>query len=374
MRTLPFVALIIVIGSALVVTTGGCGGGGAVVPGGETVIAGPSDADFVGGYFWQLWTGSPAANNASQWGIVTADGAGSINAGLIEQNAVGALAGPFGIGPLPYTVDASGRLEIDMGGSTLAGGITEDGAIAAVTQITPGNNPTVAILPRGQGVYNDASLNGEYHLCSFWWNGGGELARWGGTVTFDGVGGGFNYSAGLNNNGFITPPGPPMGWGAYSVGPAGRVTWNHPIAWVSGGIGLGGDLIVFSGSTQATDLQILTILIRKGAGLNNATLSGSYNLVLLGAGNAPPPRYTTSMGTVEADGAGQMVVGPTTSNTDGAIAENAGGAMIPYAVGPDGTLTASGNLLGGVSPDGRCAVFSGGNTGGSSPQIWFLYR
>lgn len=376
MRSFIVVLFLLVAGPALMLVTGGCGSGGGGAPmGGGTVIAGPSNADFVGGYFWQLWAGNPAGpTNTSQWGIVTADGAGLVSSGLIAQNSAGVLVGPFASPPLPYSVDSNSRLEITIGGGTLAGAITEDGALAAVTQITPGLNPTLAILPRGEGVYNAASLDGEYHLCSFWWGGAGELSRWDGTVTFDGVGGAFNYSAGVNNNGAIIPPQPPMAWGAYAVGPAGVVTWNNPLAFMSGGIAFGGDLIVLSGTTQANDLQVMTILIKKGAGLGNATMSGTYNTVTLAASNAPPPRYQTTVGTMVVDGLGQMTIGDATANADGAVAQQPGGAVLPYTIDPDGSLSVIGGLLqGGVSANGRYAVVAG-STAGGIPQIWFMFR
>ncbi len=382
MRTFIIILMLVVAAPAMMITTGGCGGGGTPAPmgGGGTVISGPSDADFFGGYFWQFLSCNPGIPECtSQWGIMTADGAGSINAGAIAQNQAGVVTGPVGIPPLPYTVNPDGTIELTIGPSTLNGGITEDGAIMAVAQNTPGFHPTIAIMPRGVGVYNDASLNGEYHYCAFWFNGasGNEVAHWGGTVTFDGVGGAFNYSAGSTNvNGAVAPPQPPMNYGAYNVAANGLVEWFHPGSWMTGGLGFGGDLMVLTGSTNAgEDRQRVEVLIRKGAGLSDASLSGTYRCIVIGADDAPPPRYFSYTGTVTFDGAGGYLLGEGQVNRDGVILpQPAAGAPSPYSVSADGTLEVNGTLFqGGVSPDGRVAVWSGPNVAGN-PQLWFCFK
>ncbi len=377
MRTFTLILMLVLAAPALILTTGGCGGSDGAAPSGGMVIAANPNESFFGGYFWQLWNGEAVGpTNRTQWGIVTADGAGLINAGVVVQNEAGVLTGPGPIPQLPYSVSEDGDIDITVGVGTLSGGITEDGSVLAVAQATAGLNPALAIVPRGLGVYNNASLNGEYHYCTFWHDGAGnnDIANWG-TVTFNGAGGAFDYAAGINIAGVIFPPGAPAAWGVYNVEPNGRMTWGHPTTSVSGGIGLGGDLIVLTGSSMASNLQRLEILIRKGAGLNDATFSGTYHTVVLEADPAFPPRYQTRVSRTTADGAGMLTLGDEAVNTDGVTSTNAyAGIGLPYSVGADGTLQLIGGILqGGVSPDGRVAVLAG-NTGGGHPQIWFFFR
>ena len=150
---------------------------------------------------------------------------------------------------------------------------------------------------------------------------------------------------------------------------------------VVGGVLEGGDLIVFAGSSQATNIQLIGVLIRQSTTASLATLSGPYH-DLARFGRAPAaapgttPHWISSTGVANADGAGLLSFGAASINSDGMITTSpGGGSPADYAVAATGALSVqAGGFLGAVSPTGDFAVFAGATGTGGPPQFWFLLR
>jgi cysteine-rich repeat protein len=340
----------------------------------------PPAALFNGTYFYQAFAGNfPVPAGYSWWGDLTADGVSEITGGTLGSNdGVGGISS----GPVPalsYTVDAARRMTWPVGGPfNVQGGIATDGSVATLSSIGALGWPGLSILVRRGGTFDQASLNDTYHLNGFCSNLSADASYWG-TVTFDGLGGA-SGTLSANNNGFVTPVPAVLPPQTYTVAADGTTTYafSAPIA-TEGGILLGGDLVVLTGSTVAGP-ACLFVLIRQSTAASASTLSGNYHIGAFFANvGAPPPSFSSFTGTGSSDGASTL-----TTNVGGTI--NVDGVVTSwpplvtndaYTVSADGTLTlttAGTTLVGSVSPTGDYAVLSGGTTAGSLPQLWFLVR
>jgi cysteine-rich repeat protein len=340
----------------------------------------PPAALFNGTYFYQALAGNfPVPAGYSWWGDLIADGVSEITGGTLSwNNGAGGIfsdAAP----EISYTVDAARRMTWPGGGAfNLQGGIATDGSVATMSSIGETGWPGLAILVRRDGTFDLGSLNDTYHLSAFCTNLANEVAAWG-TSTFDGFGGADEVIS-VNTNGTVVGPSPNTAQ-TYTVAADGTTTYtfgggNLPI---QGGILLGGDLVVLSGTTTP-DAPCLFVLIRQSTAASASTLSGDYHIgAFVADAGAPPPNFSSFTGTGSSDG-----VGTVTTNTGGTI--NVDGAVgpfpaamtnDPYTVAADGTLsvTVGGTTLkGAVSPTGDYAVLAGGTTLGSFPQLWFFVR
>ncbi|MDH3200583.1 MAG: hypothetical protein OEM15_06790 [Myxococcales bacterium] len=342
----------------------------------------PPAALFNGTYFYQALAGNfPVPTGYSWWGDVTADGVSQITGGTLGWNdgAGGIFSGP--VAALSYTVDAARRMIWPTGGPfNVQGGIATDGSVAALGSIGALGWPSLAILVRRDGTFNEGSLNDTYHLSGFCSNGIVDASLWG-TVTFDGVGGANETISGANANGSQAPS-PINTAQTYTVAADGTTTYTTVGPGqvpTRGGILLGGDLVVLTGGTVA-EPTCLVVLIRQSAAASASALSGNYHIVAFVADAAtPPPNFSSFTGTGSSDGVSTLTtdVGGTI-NVDGVVGPWP--PLVtndPYIVFPNGTLEliAGGTtLVGSVSPTGAYAVLAGGATGGSFPQLWFMVR
>ncbi len=366
MRKAAFAWLAFLVGSALVFTTGGCGNGDGTTMTGDL---------FSGTYCWQAWSGNVTGPQATaQWGTVSPNGMGMVTAAAIRQNRSGVVSSPA-FTPYTYGVGPGNTLGLNTVG-TPQGGISADGAVAVLAASAGGNLPTFAVLLKKATGFSLASLNGGYHAVGFLWNGTNEIAYYGGTATFDGGGNTTGLSLGANQNGAITPPGPPVPGEPYTVEPDGAATWMFAGRLFRGGISPDGEIAVFSGVDEAFNGQGIFVFIRATLGGSAALLSGAYHTLALLASNTPPPRYITVQGMETADGVGMLMRGARTTNSDGVVVPSAPNTTT-YGVAANGALAiGAGVLLGGVSPSGRYAAVAGTTTGGAAglPTIQILIR
>jgi cysteine-rich repeat protein len=339
----------------------------------------PPAALFNGTYFYQAFAGNfPAFTGYSWWGDVVADGVNQITGGTLGWNDG---AGGISSGPVPalsYTVNAARRMTWPVGGPfNVQGGIAIDGSVATLSSIGATGWPGLSILVRRGGTFDLGSLNGTYSLSGLLSDVSGDFAIWG-TVVFDGIGGA-NESFMVNRNG--TQAGPFDTAQSYTVAADGTTTYTSAPANVpiQGGILMGGDLVVLTGTTVVGPPSLI-ILIRQSAAASASTLSGNYHIgAFVFDVGAPPPYFSSFTGTASSDGVNTL-----TTNVGGTI--NVDGVVGPwppsvtndaYTVLPDGTLTmttAGTTLVGSVSPTGAYAAVAGGMTAGSIPQLWFMVR
>ncbi len=371
-------AVLFCVGLMLVLTTGACGSGSTTTtPTGTTTTPTDPLALFSGTYCLAGFSGRAGApdEGSTSWGDIVSDGAGMVVGGMTSNNENGVISGPNPIVPpnLPYAVNPGGYLELTLAFLPfLWGGISSTGAVAAVMQLS--QNPGIFILGKKSGSYTNASLNGAYFLCAFMYDQGAleDRTRWG-TATFDGAGGG-NTNVSSNNQGVI---GGPVGAALnYNVAADGTVTGDLLGFALTGAILDGGELIVLGGATAA-GVPILMLLVQSGAGLSNASLTGTYHVTAIEAENAPPPdTWLSFITTFAADGAGTFTVGAFTSNSDGSLTTFPPvGSTLDYAVAGNGLLNVNvGEMFGGVSPSGRYAIFAGGAGAGDDPQFFFLFK
>lgn len=358
-----------------VLAVGACGGSGGSAP-----IPTPGPAALSASpYNWLYWSGNVAGPNATtHWGTVTPDGTSVLTSPGAMANFDGAvLAQP--LTGLSYAIDGGNELTVFGGGSALLGGLSADGSVGAASLITS-DSPSLIFLGRKGAGFSQASLSGDYHFCAFFRNGGSdsELSWWGGTATFDGAGTCTGLAFGINNGGTVTGPGAPAAWGTYTVAADGAMTWLSGIGgpW-EGGLFAGGELAVLTGSTQnGVNFQFLVFLIRKGVGLSDATLGGSYRLVALQRLPIGPTRYQTLTTSVASAGTGAITSDDILFvNGDSRIIAVPGGLAFTYAVAADGTLTLDGGeYQGGISQSGRFAVVAGSTINGNPPGVWFFLR
>ena len=338
----------------------------------------PPAALFNGTYFYQALAGNfPVPAGYSWWGDLIADGVSEITGGTLSWNngAGGILTDSAP--EISYTVDAARRMTWPGGGAFNAqGGIATDGSVATMSSIGGTGWPGLAILVRRGGAFDLTSLDDTYHLNGFCSGGPIDSSLWG-TVTFDGLGGADEVLSG-NRNGVVVGPLPDTAQ-SYTVAADGTTTYTLDTLHTpnQGGILMGGDLVVLTGTTDpAPASTCLLVLIRQSTAASASTLSGNYHIgAFLADANAPPPHFSSFTGTGSSDG-----VSTVTTNTGGRI--NVDGVVGPfpaaatndsYTVAADGTLSvtiAGTTLVGAVSPSGDYAALAGGRTLGSFPQFF----
>jgi hypothetical protein len=371
MHRLHVVCLIACLGLGL--TTSACGSGGGDRT--AVTILDPQ-SQFSGTYCIVGFAGDAGLPDQARttWGTVISDGSSMITGGMTFSNENGTVSGPNPVTPPPldYNVDDDYQLAITFGGLPfLLGGLTSDGNVGCVCSIA--NEPGVFILGRKSGTYSNASLNGLYHLCAFFYDQAvmEDGTRWG-TVTFDGAGGGSTNTA-ANDQGVIS--GPAAMALTYAVASNGSVTGMMLGRDVTGQILAGGELLTLAGDTVAGH-PIMIVLIRATTGASDATLSGTYHGLRLEANNgAPPDTWTSSVTRFVFDGAGMFTIGAVTNNMDGMVTTSPVGGGAPYAVLGNGELSfAGGAVMGAVSGSGRFVMAAGGTGAGDDPEFYVMVR
>jgi hypothetical protein len=183
--------------------------------------SGHSDAELNGSY--ALVSYDHSGTTASLL-TINADGAGNYS-GSGSRNDAGAISsGTATTGS--YTVADDGALSLDpAGGTSLRGGLSDDGQLQVLSQLTTGQAPSITFGIRlGSGPYSTALASGNYVIVTM--DNAADSAAWH-ELNFDGAGNVFG-SLQKNDSGVIT-------WlndqhtyltekGTYSVAPDGTLT------------------------------------------------------------------------------------------------------------------------------------------------------
>lgn len=335
---------------------------------------------------------------ASELGTITFDGAGNYSWSGIRNNS-GRPTAVSGGGT--YSVDADGRLALDIGpsGNVLAGGST-----FALTSMS-GEVVEMGVGVKLAGGYGNASLHGSYGVAHYYADAtpgppstialevprtpysetvtvpfpayafNTELR----TTTFDGAG---NYAwSGTRNRGGVTSP--VSGSGTYAVAADGALTLSTGLA---GHVLAGGSTFLLT-SPGGLPVEI-GVGLRKGGTFSNASLGGTYAVAFHATDPAavPPgtidisiPRtpfsgtfdvpfpsaaFNTELRTMTFNGAGSYSW-TGTRNRGGVSSPVSGNGT--YAVAADGTLTTDGGLAGSVLAGGSTFVLS--STSGQALRI-----
>ena len=303
------------------------------------------------------------------WGAATFDGQGNFT-GTTSQNAGGTVLGPVGLGGATYEVEADGATILDFGVPAYEGWMDPAGDVVLTADTTATDMPQLIGLVRRTVGFSTAALAGEYHAVLWLQDlAGAPYCSWG-DETLDGAGAATWFGR-ANDGGVIK--GSLQNQSSYTAQSDGTMTYGlgmtRPLA---GGVGAGGDFIMLSGSSVATDAPILRVLIRKTSGATAATLSGAYHIVGIkrtGAG------FQVVTGSATSNGAGGLVV-TLKRNTDGVITTS-GPTAGTYTTGSDGSLDVQLDgavLRGGFSAGGGYAVLGGDDTGGGDPAAYILLR
>lgn len=368
MTKLTVAVAVALLAGLLVLGTGACGSGGG---GGEP---GATPDAFFGDYWSSVFIGEDGTpdDGRSQWGRWIASGFGAVVQFLFTENENGVIAGPSQGSSITYTLAAGGRLSLVAGGVPfLAGGLASDGSAAAVAGVFAPFDPGIFLYCRRQGTFTTTSLAGLYHFVLFAYDftATNDIARWG-TMTF--------------NNGVITVNRMNNVSGAvsttipfsanYFVAGDGQVDLTMSGETFRGGVLQGGDLAVLGGATANGGKPTILILVKGSTAASNATLSGTYHAVGIEAPVGGTPDWSSYTTTADADGSGGLTINAGQRNDDGVVS-----ALAPmtftYTVAADGTLSiAGGNVVGGVSPTGRYAIYAGSTVPAQAPLLWFLLR
>ncbi len=372
-RRLHRILWVLLLGTGLLLPTGGCGGGG----GSATATVPPDVSLLTGSYFWTVFAAtdeSPAVDEGLvQWGIATADGAGTL--ALTASSNESGFINPTASTSYQYTVAPDSTWAWQIGGmDVIRGGVSSDGRIAGGAVVRPTIGPAINLMIRREGTWTTGSLDGAYHMCSLRLDPiSGDLRAWWGSATFDGLGG-VTFAFSQNDEGLVSGPGL-GGPTTYSVLADGTTTINAPTTVpLQGGILLGGDVVMVSGSTLTGKSPALVILIRESSLASTGTATGTYSLA--GLSRTGGGGFSSITGPAMFDDTGNVTV-TLTRNEDGAITPEPA-QTVPYAVMPDGTLTvtpsAGESFVGAITPDGRFGMLAGEATSGGDPQIIFMLR
>lgn len=178
----------------------------------------------------------------------------------------------------------------------------------------------------------------------------------------------------VNSNGSVGPFAGGLAL-AYTVSGSGRLVANLPLVVFEGGIAREGDVFALAASTAIEEPSI-TIGLRSGGALGNASLSGTYGVVLLRYSGTGTDAVT--VGDVTCDGSGALTFSAATQNAHGIVTPFPAPVAGTYAVASDGELdlaAASGRAWqGSVLAGGRLAVLGGAFNAGGEPELMLLLR
>lgn len=372
-RSVPLLAT---VGLVLLGACGGSGGGN----GGQPVPVVLGNNAFAGTYFALLLTGGLTSSGPAMratTGTLTADGAGHASHTQVANDS-GDVSAPSTF-LYDFAVAPDGTLALSSGALVFArGGIAADGRMALLSSTFPGGFPGVFVLLRREGFHEITSLSGDYRVAEYVFAPlSGDSAALVGDGTFDGAGVA-TLTVGANAMGTVLAGRSfPIEYSVIGDGTSSVVFDVSGLAGppvIEGGVGAGGDVAVWAGSTTDMQSPNLLVALRAPASAGPGTLQGAYWAVLLER-DPGSDEFRSLYGTVTADGVGGITLAAT-SNTEGVLAVEPPQSTT-YSVSPGGKLSvdAGGNLLaGGITGDGRYAALGGGLAAGSNPTIVLLCR
>ena len=346
-----------------------CGGGG----GGTMAPPTPTDPIGTGTYWTFLVAGDDDMGNqeiSSSYGSLAYDASGTI-AGSLDANTGGAQ-GTTPVAGFTWERVADGtynwRFPLGGPGPLLSGGMEAAGTVGLFGSVQA-VNPSIGILFRKGGTFDNASLSGAYHRVILRHDfGAPQNLGIVSLMTFDGNGAYADVPALVNSDGLMASG--LNSAGTYTVAPDGSFAIDN---LVQGALVEGGHFAVAGGGLNAMSAPELQFLLRATSGATNALFNGEYWFVAFLHSQAGPD-YISRTGTVTAGG-GVLVV-TSTENTDSQIGSfgDTGG----FNVAGNGTLEValqSGEAYrGAISADGSVAILGGGSTAGTPPGVFFLVR
>ena len=383
-----------------------------------TTPAGLSGTFNMSGKLEEVSLDSTSAGSATKrlWrGTLTFDGAGSATwstgneASARLQIIVGGAATyteSTGTGPgdtLAYELFANNQVRFTGGTDTHIGQLSADGnTLAGMFASSDAVLSLLARLVRAEGAAPSAS-EGQVNLFS--------LTP--GTLTFDGAGT-MTWAAGqtadlarlqLNTGSDLATlsggtSATPGGGLLYAVGATGQVTFDDSGTPQYGTLSADGNVLFFGlSSTGATfSVKDFYAAVKQGSGMTDASLSGTYNVLGLGAellsgsaNNGTINLVAFHQGTVTFDGMGGMTWGAFSQeraglsfNLVGSVSHSSSSSPIPagdtwtYTMGATGQVafvdsSAQAQPGGILSPDGAVLVFSfGDNVAGSKARDLYV--
>lgn len=293
-----------------------------------------------------------AEDNASLSGLFTV---GSMETNLTNSaamsnyqglltNGIGDYVGGGGSGK--YTAYVDGTVSFD---GDIEGVMSADGNILAVADtdyIDPDNRAMLALAIKNSTGLTNSVMSGEYMAFQF------QSDKLGNAVTrqigISSPGDGTADFEMLADSKDVSNVGT-TGTRVYSIEPSGKMTLDPIPPGPVDDLGMvskdGSVWFVIEPADPGDSSGTVAFIvgIRKGSGLDNSTLSGTYRLVQIGGEDDGSSSWASVM-TVVPDGAGSLSI--SLDSRAGGIADGVGGFMtLPYAVNPDGTFTVT-------SPDG----------------------
>ncbi|MEZ6009639.1 MAG: hypothetical protein R3F05_18020 [Planctomycetota bacterium] len=338
-----------------------CGGGSG--GGGSTGLS------TLQGTYWVVSLGATTnpSDATTTWGTMVADGAGTISPSTISNDDTS--VSPDLSTDFNYEVDGNGEIRLVAGALVVyRGRISDDGRYAVLSALTL---PSVVVLVRREGAHNVAGLTGPYEFAGAGFAAG--PAAYYMSATFDGAGG-YAGTGAVNEAGSFD--GGTIG-GLYSVTSSGAVTTDVLGLPFIGGVSSDDNFMLLGGGTTNGNNPLAWFLVRRaGAGGANSLLSGTYYACGVETVLGITDEAQSFWGVVRADGSGGFTMQGQTTGAGGVAPLSIAGT---YSVAASGALTfdragLGENLSGGVSPDGRVAIASGGTVLNSNPVVIVMFR
>lgn len=310
------------------------------------------------------------ASFASGIGYADIDENGGITSTITAVAYGQSVAGAFGTGTSSntYTLTSDGTLTF---GDGTPGYVSADDETAIYTEKIPEDSDqetgiSVA-LKAGSGL-SATNLDGRYSLVRFSSDHGGEdsgavFTSGVGYVDFDGAG---NVSITITSivNGQPSGEAFDLGTssGTYTVDPDGEVTLSDGS---DGYVSANGNIVTWSDKIpeDSNEGTGITIALKEGSGLSNASLNGRYSCVRFSSdhgGADAGAEFTSGIGYIEFDGMGNFTetITATANGQSSGEAFAAGTSSGTYSVAPNGEVTFNDGTTGYVSSDGGIFIWA----------------
>ena len=342
-----YAGVVLVAGLAAVATLVlGCGGGGG--------SSGPARDDTkVAGTFTMAMVGmEPGATHWNAWPGYSGlefDGAGTVNR---DDD----LDGSYDEGSQPYSVYVDGTMVV---GGTCKGilNAAEDTAVLTDSEVSTSDELNLVMAIRDSTGMTVADFNGDYISCQFGID-TSDGSHWTTRLAITGNGNGTANWAILSDSG----SGSGSGIINYTTEDSGRFTQTSDDEY--GMLRSDGAVWFLTDEDVSNDNIHLMVSVKKGTGLDESILNGTYILAQLrgqddGAGNTD---FSTARISITADGAGNVSY-KVLSDSSGGTGETGNST---YTVDADGALAIEGIGDGIVSSDGSIFVVADTDWDGSS--------
>jgi hypothetical protein len=352
MKRYLFAAAVIALTASIVFFSGCSSGGGGGTTRDDSAISGT----FTGGYF-SIDPPSSYHGDSGYFGL-SSDGAGNM---LYDEEPDGS----YDDDSMTYEAYTDGSLSIVHDSRNNGGyNATGDTAVLADAEVVSDPYINISVIVKDGSGMSDSSFSGDYVSCRFTQDtfdqsvtttllsveaqgDGSDTA----TILSDSSGGSgaFTITYDIEDNGRadVTIMGSP----------------EEGMIRSDGGFGISMD-------TDDSDADLaITVFLKKGSGLSEATVNGTYNAVLIGASNDDGWSYWTEYMEISSDGDGSVsaYIVEDSGDDDGKT------EVMPITVASDGIISIGGDPMGAVSADGSVFVMADTTyDGGDDTDVWLL--